>query len=102
HLRGGVVLDPHPGLRLRADRGLLRTMSTNGTTNGTTSGKRKIEVRGLEKSFGRKRVLDGIDLDVGVSESLVVIGGSGTGKSVMLKCILGLIEPDAGSIKIDG
>ena len=62
----------------------------------------KISVRGLKKAFGRKRVLEGIDLDVGVSESLVVIGGSGTGKSVMLKCILGLIEPDAGSIKIDG
>ena len=62
----------------------------------------KISVRGLRKSFGRKLVLDGIDLDVGAHESLVVIGGSGTGKSVMLKCILGLIEPDAGSIKIDG
>ena len=62
----------------------------------------KISVRGLRKSFGRKLVLDGIDLDVGARESLVVIGGSGTGKSVMLKCILGLIEPDAGSIKIDG
>jgi phospholipid/cholesterol/gamma-HCH transport system ATP-binding protein len=62
----------------------------------------KIKVRGLRKSFGPKLVLDGIDLDVGTRESLVVIGGSGTGKSVMLKCILGLIEPDAGSIKIDG
>jgi phospholipid/cholesterol/gamma-HCH transport system ATP-binding protein len=62
----------------------------------------KISVRGLRKSFGRKLVLDGIDLDVGAQESLVVIGGSGTGKSVMLKCILGLLEPDAGSIKIDG
>jgi phospholipid/cholesterol/gamma-HCH transport system ATP-binding protein len=62
----------------------------------------KISVRGLRKSFGPKLVLDGIDLDVGVRESVVVIGGSGTGKSVMLKCILGLIRPDAGSIKIDG
>jgi phospholipid/cholesterol/gamma-HCH transport system ATP-binding protein len=62
----------------------------------------KISVRGLRKSFGPKLVLDGIDLDIGVRESVVVIGGSGTGKSVMLKCILGLIEPDAGSIKIDG
>jgi len=62
----------------------------------------KISVRGLKKSFGRKIVLDGIDLDVTVGESLVVIGGSGTGKSVMVKCILGLLEPDAGSIKIDG
>jgi phospholipid/cholesterol/gamma-HCH transport system ATP-binding protein len=62
----------------------------------------KISVRGLKKSFGRKLVLDGIDLEVGHGESLVVIGGSGTGKSVTVKCILGLIEPDAGSIKIDG
>jgi phospholipid/cholesterol/gamma-HCH transport system ATP-binding protein len=62
----------------------------------------KIEIRGLKKSFGRKVVLDGVDLDVAERESLVVIGGSGTGKSVMLKCILGLLEPDAGSIKIDG
>jgi phospholipid/cholesterol/gamma-HCH transport system ATP-binding protein len=62
----------------------------------------KISVRGLKKSFGRKLVLDGIDLDVAVGESLVVIGGSGSGKSVMVKCILGLMEPDAGSIAIDG
>ncbi len=62
----------------------------------------KISIHGLKKSFGPKLVLDGIDLDIGVSESMVVIGGSGTGKSVMVKCILGLIEPDAGSIKIDG
>jgi phospholipid/cholesterol/gamma-HCH transport system ATP-binding protein len=62
----------------------------------------KIAVRGLKKSFGRKVVLDGIDLDVGVGESLVVIGGSGSGKSVLAKCILGLMQPDAGSIEIDG
>lgn len=62
----------------------------------------KIIVRGLKKSFGRKVVLDGIDLDVGERESLVVIGGSGSGKSVLVKCILGLIEPDAGSIVIGG
>ena len=47
-------------------------------------------------------MLRGVDLDVAAGESLVVIGGSGTGKSVMLKCILGLMQPDAGSIKIDG
>jgi phospholipid/cholesterol/gamma-HCH transport system ATP-binding protein len=62
----------------------------------------KIAVRGLRKSFGPKLVLDGVDLDVATGESLVIIGGSGTGKSVMVKCILGLLEPDAGSIKIDG
>jgi phospholipid/cholesterol/gamma-HCH transport system ATP-binding protein len=62
----------------------------------------KIRVRGLRKSFGDKRVLDGIDLDVMPGTSMVVIGGSGTGKSVLLKCILGLIEPDEGVIEIDG
>ena len=62
----------------------------------------KIRVRGLRKAFGPKRVLDGVDLDVAEGTSLVVIGGSGTGKSVLLKCILGLITPDAGVIEIDG
>jgi phospholipid/cholesterol/gamma-HCH transport system ATP-binding protein len=62
----------------------------------------KISLRGVTKSFGNNHVLRGIDLDVAVGESMVVIGGSGTGKSVLLKCILGLIEPDSGSIKIDG
>jgi len=62
----------------------------------------KIRIRGLTKSFGQKRVLDGIDLDVAAGTSMVVIGGSGSGKSVLLKCILGLIEPDEGTIEIDG
>jgi len=62
----------------------------------------KISVRGLRKSFGRNRVLAGVDIDCATGESLVIIGGSGTGKSVLIKCILGLLEPDAGSIRIDG
>ena len=62
----------------------------------------KISVRGVRKSFGRKRVLDGVDIDCGSGESLVVIGGSGTGKSVLVKCILGLLRPEEGSICIDG
>lgn len=62
----------------------------------------KISLQGLTKSFGPKHVLRGITLDVATGESLVVIGGSGTGKSVLLKCILGLITPDAGTIQIDG
>ncbi|HZT52613.1 MAG TPA: ATP-binding cassette domain-containing protein [Stellaceae bacterium] len=66
------------------------------------AGAPKIQVRGLHKAFGRNLVLDGIDLDVGERESLVVIGGSGSGKSVLVKCILGLIQPDAGSVMIDG
>jgi len=61
----------------------------------------KISVRGLTKSFGRKRVLDGLDIDCATGESLVVIGGSGTGKSVLVKCVLGLLHPEAGSICID-
>lgn len=62
----------------------------------------RIRIRGLKKSFGSKVVLDGVDLDVETGTSMVIIGGSGTGKSVLLRCILGLIEPDAGTIEIDG
>ena len=62
----------------------------------------KIRIRGLHKSFGANHVLRGVDLDIGRGESVVVIGGSGTGKSVLLKCILGLLRPEAGSIQIDG
>lgn len=62
----------------------------------------KIRIRNLHKRFGSNVVLDGLDLDVGVGESVVVIGGSGTGKSVLLKCILGLLEPEEGMIEIDG
>jgi phospholipid/cholesterol/gamma-HCH transport system ATP-binding protein len=62
----------------------------------------KLRLRGVRKQFGDKVVLDGIDLDVMPGTSMVVIGGSGSGKSVLLKCVLGLIEPDAGSIEIDG
>jgi phospholipid/cholesterol/gamma-HCH transport system ATP-binding protein len=62
----------------------------------------KIRIRDLHKRFGAKQVLDGIDLDVAEGESVVVIGGSGTGKSVLLKCVLGLLEPDRGSILIGG
>jgi phospholipid/cholesterol/gamma-HCH transport system ATP-binding protein len=62
----------------------------------------KIQIRGLYKSFGAKRVLQGVDLDIGARESLVIIGGSGSGKSVLIKCVLGLVSPDAGSIRIDG
>jgi len=62
----------------------------------------KIRIRGLSKAFGSKVVLDGIDLDVETGTSMVIIGGSGSGKSVLLRCILGLIQPDTGTIEIDG
>lgn len=62
----------------------------------------KIRIRGLSKAFGTKVVLDRLDLDVPAGRGFVVIGGSGSGKSVLIKCILGLIEPDAGTIEIDG
>jgi phospholipid/cholesterol/gamma-HCH transport system ATP-binding protein len=62
----------------------------------------KIEMKGVRKSFGPKHVLRGVDLAIAPAESMVIIGGSGTGKSVTLKCILGLITPDAGEVLVDG
>ena len=62
----------------------------------------KIEVKGVSKRFGPKVVLDGLDLTIMAGESMVIIGGSGTGKSVTIKSILGLVTPDKGSIKVDG
>ncbi len=62
----------------------------------------KIRMRNVHKRFGDKVVLDGLDLDVERGESMVVIGGSGVGKSVTIKCILGLLTPDEGDIEIDG
>ena len=61
-----------------------------------------IVLENVRKSFGPKHVLNGVNVAVQKGHSLVVIGGSGTGKSVMLKCILGLLQPDSGSIKIAG
>lgn len=62
----------------------------------------KIELVGVKKRFGPKVVLDGIDLSVEKRSSTVIIGGSGTGKSVTIKSILGIITPDEGTIRIDG
>ncbi len=62
----------------------------------------KITLENVTKTFGKNQVLKGIDMRVAKGESRVIIGGSGSGKSVMLKCILGLINPSSGSIKIDG
>ncbi len=61
----------------------------------------KIEITNLKKAFGKKQVLNGLNLSIENGESLVVIGGSGSGKSVLLKTIIGLINSDSGSVKID-
>jgi phospholipid/cholesterol/gamma-HCH transport system ATP-binding protein len=62
----------------------------------------KIRLRDVTKAFGAKQVLRGVSLDIAAGESVVVIGGSGTGKSVLIKSILGIIEADSGTIEIDG
>ena len=61
-----------------------------------------IELREVHKSFGPKAVLRGVNLTIPKGESMVIIGGSGTGKSVLLKCILGLVQPTSGTILLDG
>ncbi|MBU2963669.1 ATP-binding cassette domain-containing protein [Citreicella sp. C3M06] len=61
-----------------------------------------ILLNGVRKAFGDKQVLRCVDLHVAKGTSMVIIGGSGTGKSVLLRCILGLVEPDAGTIAVDG
>lgn len=61
-----------------------------------------IELREVHKHFGANRVLQGVNLTVDSGTSMVIIGGSGTGKSVLLKCILGLVRPDQGTITLDG
>ncbi len=61
-----------------------------------------IALRGVHKSFGPKHVLRGVDLTLAKGKSMVIIGGSGTGKSVLLKCVLGLIQADRGVIEVDG
>jgi phospholipid/cholesterol/gamma-HCH transport system ATP-binding protein len=61
-----------------------------------------IDITGIHKTFGSNAVLRGVDLSVATGSSTVIIGGSGTGKSVLLKCVLGLVAPDAGQILLDG
>ena len=66
------------------------------------SGPAVLSLEAVSKRFGDNRVLDGVDLEAARGESLVVIGASGAGKSVTLKCVLGLIRPDSGRIVVDG
>ncbi len=83
--RGGIGADPC--CQLPADRGVLHLM---------------IALSAVTKTFGPNRVLRGVNLTIPKGSSMVIIGGSGTGKSVLLKCILGLVRPDAGTISLDG
>ncbi|WP_185803265.1 ABC transporter ATP-binding protein [Pontivivens nitratireducens] len=62
----------------------------------------QITLKNLTKSFGRKHVLRGVDLVAPAGQNTVIIGESGSGKSVLLKCILGLVKPDAGEVLLDG
>ena len=62
----------------------------------------KIQLTNVHKRFGDNVVLNGVNLEIMPGESVVIIGGSGTGKSVSIKCILGLLTPDAGDVKVDG
>ena len=61
-----------------------------------------IKIQGLEKSFGQNHVLRGVDLEINTGDTLTIMGGSGTGKSVLLKHIVGLMRPDAGTVSVDG
>jgi phospholipid/cholesterol/gamma-HCH transport system ATP-binding protein len=61
-----------------------------------------IEIQGLKKSFGDHEVLKNINLTLQKGESVVVLGKSGQGKSVMIKCVVGMIMPDEGSLKVFG
>jgi len=62
----------------------------------------KLSLENVAKAFGAKKVLNGVTLDVAPGSSLVIIGGSGVGKSVTIKCAIGLIKPDSGVIRVDG
>ena len=61
-----------------------------------------IRIRGLRKQLGGRYVLDGVDLDIPTGCTIVILGRSGTGKSVLLKHIIGLMQPDEGTIEVDG
>jgi phospholipid/cholesterol/gamma-HCH transport system ATP-binding protein len=70
--------------------------------NRTAQGQAKLQARNLRKSFGSHVVLDGVNLSVAAGESLVIVGPSGTGKSVLLKHLIALLRPDAGEVFVDG
>ena len=77
-------------------------MMTHATTPAELAVEPMISVIGLHKSFGEKDVLNGMDLEVMRGESLVLVGGSGAGKSVFIKHLIGLLQPDEGHVVVDG
>ncbi len=77
-------------------------MNDSDKTTVEGAGEVAIRLRGLSKSFGSKRVLVDLDLDILSGEALIVLGGSGTGKSVLLKHMIGLLRPDAGTVEVEG
>src|SRR6201997_1877803 len=77
-------------------------MPDEGSNKSNKREKPPVQVTSLRKSFGEQRVLNGIDLEVARGETVSVLGRSGTGKSVLLKLIIGLQQPDAGSVRVHG
>jgi phospholipid/cholesterol/gamma-HCH transport system ATP-binding protein len=80
----------------------MNTQSNHSTIGTTETAEKVVEVRGLRKSFGDLQVLKGLDLDLYERENLVILGRSGTGKSVLIKCMVGLLKPDSGQINVLG
>lgn len=82
--------------------GLQRGKDEKNSPNAARSERHQLQVRGLRKTFGEHQVLRGVDLDIERGRINVVIGGSGAGKSVLMKHLIGLIKPDEGHIYVDG
>ncbi|MFT7251757.1 MAG: phospholipid/cholesterol/gamma-HCH transport system ATP-binding protein [Flavobacterium sp.] len=80
----------------------MEQTNTNTKENDKAEKKLILEIKNLKKQFGDNHVLNGFNLKLYEGENLVIMGKSGSGKSVMIKCIIGLIEPDSGSIKVMG
>jgi phospholipid/cholesterol/gamma-HCH transport system ATP-binding protein len=81
---------------------LENTPATSGGDVGVRDPRWQIRVRGLHKTFGPQHVLRGLDLDIERGKINIIIGGSGQGKSVLMKHLMGLLKPDAGQIYVDG
>jgi phospholipid/cholesterol/gamma-HCH transport system ATP-binding protein len=79
-----------------------QTVESSSTTSSKSSGSAVVKIRGLNKAFGKNHVLRGFDMDLFQGENLVIIGKSGSGKSVLIKCMVGLVNPDSGSMEVLG